>query len=239
MIEAPVTGAVVVEAYADVPETTMYPTEAALVATAVASRRQEFGTVRHCARQALWRIGMPATPLIPDPDGVPGWPDGVVGSLTHCPGYRAAAVARASDLASIGIDAEPHAALPTATLSLVLRIEELEQRAVLTAAFPRLRWDRVMFCVKEAVYKAWFPLTRRWLGFDDVATVLRPDGTFVACVQDHDARVAGLDLSRFEGRWAVGRGLVVAMTTVLRPDGRSGAPRTDHQGAKPQAEAAR
>ena len=36
------------------------------------------------------------------------------------------------------------------------------------AAMPdELHWDRILFCAKEATYKAWFPLTRRWLGFED------------------------------------------------------------------------
>jgi 4'-phosphopantetheinyl transferase EntD len=215
-IESPATGTMVVEAYADVPDSTMFPAEAAMVAGAVAERRREFATVRHCARLALQRLGLTPGPILADADGVPSWPDGVVGSLTHCPGYRAAALARATRLASIGIDAEPHAALPTETLDLVLRSEELEHRDVLTAAFPRLHWDRVMFCVKEAVYKAWFPMTRRWLGFDEVATVLRPDGTFEVSVRVQEHRAGGLDLSRFEGRWAVDRGLVVAITCVPR-----------------------
>ena len=30
-----------------------------------------------------------------------------------------------------------------------------------------LHWDRILFCAKEATYKAWFPLTQRWLGFED------------------------------------------------------------------------
>ena len=28
-------------------------------------------------------------------------------------------------------------------------------------------WDRLLFSAKESVYKAWFPLARRWLGFEE------------------------------------------------------------------------
>ena len=28
-------------------------------------------------------------------------------------------------------------------------------------------WDRLLFSAKEAVYKAWYPLAERWLGFED------------------------------------------------------------------------
>ena len=49
----------------------------------------------------------------------PLWPAGVVGSITHCDGYRAAAVARATDLATVGIDAEPHEPLPDGVLAAI------------------------------------------------------------------------------------------------------------------------
>jgi len=29
---------------------------------------------------------------------------------------------------------------------------------------PGPSWDRLLFSAKESVYKAWFPLTGRWLG---------------------------------------------------------------------------
>jgi 4'-phosphopantetheinyl transferase EntD len=190
--------------FSDAPETTMFPTEAAAVASAVAERRREFATVRHCARRALRQIGAPAAPILPDADRAPRWPVGVVGSMTHCAGYRAAAVARSGELCGLGIDAEPHAALPDEALDLVLRDEERARLVALAHADPALHWDRILFCAKEAVYKTWFPLTRCWLDFADVSVTVRPDGTFRADVEVHD----------FGGRWTVGRGLVVAATSL-------------------------
>ena len=192
----------------------MFALEAAAIANAVAARRREFGTVRHCARKALQQIGVPAVPVLPDVDGAPRWPAGVVGSMTHCPGYRAAAVARSSDLCGIGIDAEPHAAVPPEALDLIRRDEERAQLLALEDTYPSLHWDRILFCAKEAVYKAWFPLTRRWLDFADLSTTLHPDGTFWARLRVRGSRVAGLDLDVFGGRWMVSRGLVVAATAV-------------------------
>src|ERR687895_622101 len=83
------------------------------------------------------------------------------------------------------------AAIAGAVPDLVLRADD---RA---PAEPGLHWDRILFCAKEAVYKAWFPLTRRWLEFADVAVSLDRDGTFRAAV----------GRERFGGRWAVGHGL--------------------------------
>jgi 4'-phosphopantetheinyl transferase EntD len=214
MIETLVPGAACAEMFLDVPESTMFSIEAAVVADAVAERRREFGTARYCARQALLQIGVPAVPVLPDVDGAPRWPAGVVGSITHCQGYRAAAVARSSEVCGIGIDAEPHAAMPPEALDLIRRDEERAHLLALEDADPSLHWDRILFCAKEAVYKAWFPLTRRWLDFADVSTTLHPDGTFWTRLCVRGSRVAGLDLDVFGGRWMVGRGLVLAATSV-------------------------
>ena len=214
MIETLVPASACAEMFFDVPESTMFSIEAATVANAVAERRREFGTVRYCARKALLRIGVPAVPVLTDVDGAPRWPVGVVGSMTHCAGYRAAAVARSSELRGVGIDAEPHAAMPDEALDLVLREEERPQLQALAAASPDLHWDRILFCAKEAVYKAWFPLTRRWLDFADVSTTVRLDGTFWASLHVRGPRVAGVDLDGFSGRWVVGRDLVLAATSV-------------------------
>jgi 4'-phosphopantetheinyl transferase EntD len=200
--------------FSDAPESAMFPIEAAAVARAVTERRREFGTVRYCAREALRQIGVSAVPILPDADRAPRWPAGVVGSMTHCEGYRAAAVSRSSELRGLGIDAEPHAAVSDAALDLVLRDEERARLPALADARPELHWDRILFCAKEAVYKAWFPLTRRWLDFADVSTTLHPDGTFRARLLVREPRVAGVSLDDFGGRWMVDRGLVVAATSV-------------------------
>jgi 4'-phosphopantetheinyl transferase EntD len=216
MIETLVPASACAEMFADAPESTMFSIESAAVANAVPERRREFGTVRYCARKALVEIGRSAGPVLPDADGVPRWPVGVVGSMTHCVGYRAAVVARASELCAVGIDAEPHAALPESVLDLVLHDEERARLRMLANASPDLHWDRIVFCAKEAVYKAWFPLTRQWLDFADLLTTVHLDGTFRVRLHDRGPAIAGVDLDGFSGRWVVGRGLVIAATSVGR-----------------------
>ncbi len=214
MIEELVRSAVGAEAFGDVACSTPFAAEGAAVAGAVAGRRSEFATVRHCARRALKQLGVPAVPILPDANGAPLWPAGVVGSMTHCAGYRAAAVARSGDLAAVGIDAEPHAPLPPDVLELVARPEERAELTALEEARPDLHWDRILFSAKEAVFKAWFPLTRRWLDFTDVGTTLHPDGTFRARPWLQAPRASGIDLRSFNGRWSVGRGLILTATSV-------------------------
>jgi 4'-phosphopantetheinyl transferase EntD len=142
----------------------------------------------------------------------------VVGSLTHCTGYRAAAVAHQRDVLTVGIDAEPHEPLPPDVAGAIALDEELVGLAELTAAHSAVCWDRVLFSAKETVYKAWFPLTHRWLGFEQASITINPpmighsDGTFCARLRVSGPVVAGAVLTRFDGRWLINNGLVV--TTI-------------------------
>jgi 4'-phosphopantetheinyl transferase EntD len=154
----------VVESFGELPGATLFPEEEELVARAVPKRVAEVTTVRACARRALGELGLPPVPILSGPSREPLWPAGVVGSLTHCAGYRAAAVARASELASFGIDAEPHGELPEGVLE---RVALASEQAALPGLPPGVHWDRLLFSAKESVYKAWFPLAGRWLGFED------------------------------------------------------------------------
>jgi 4'-phosphopantetheinyl transferase EntD len=200
----------------DPPGATLLPGEGELVARAVDKRRRDFTTGRHCARRALARLGIAPAPLLAGPAGEPLWPAGVVGSITHCAGYRAAAVAWSSDVPTIGIDAEPHEPLPEGVLDLVALPDERTQlRELSTAVDATTRWDRLLFSAKEAVYKAWYPHGREMLDFADARVRLDPTGTFRADLligADRCPPIAptGRRLRGFTGRWATGDGLVVA-----------------------------
>jgi len=78
-----------------------------------------------------------------------------------------------------------------------------------------LHWDRILFCAKEATYKAWFPLTRRWLGFEDAHITFEADGpgsavgSFVSRILIDGEALSGPPLTALRGRWLVDRGLVL------------------------------
>jgi 4'-phosphopantetheinyl transferase EntD len=124
-------------------------------------------------------------------------------------------VAPSDVLGAIGIDAEPHAALGEEILPEIITPAENRRLADLSAASADVHWDRVWFSAKEAVYKAWFPLTRRWLGFHDVElTVDRASGRFVAQLRIPGARIDGEPIGRFTGRWLVRDGLTLTAVVV-------------------------
>jgi 4'-phosphopantetheinyl transferase EntD len=205
------------EAFGDLPGTVLFAEEEAVIAKAVDKRRREFTTARACARAALARLGLPAVPIVPGFRGAPQWPAGVVGSITHCNGYRACAVARDSDIVTIGLDAEPHDRLPDGVLDAVSLAPERARLAELTAVVPGVCWDRLLFCVKESVYKAWFPLTSRWLGFEEACIDFDPAGqSFSARLLVPGPVVNGQPLTGFTGRWLVSEGLIVTAIVIPR-----------------------
>lgn len=211
------------ETFGDVSEAVLFPAEVAVVSRAVPKRRREFATVRHCARQALGRLGVAPAPLLPGERGALQWPTGVVGSMTHCAGYRAAAVARRETMWTLGIDAEPHDPLPVDVLPLVSLPQERDMLTRLAARQPDVHWDRLLFCVKEAVYKAWFPLARCWLDFSEAMVTLFTDGRVVVHLLVEGPVLAGAPVTGFTGRWLVDNELIVVGVAmpVGHPDGGS------------------
>jgi 4'-phosphopantetheinyl transferase EntD len=201
---------VAAELFGDIHECALFSAEAKLVENAVGKRRREFVSGRACAHRALAALGLPPSPVLAGTRGEPLWPRGVVGSITHCAGYRACAVASAAEVAALGIDAEPHRPLPAGVLAAISSPGERERLRETFATDPPIHWDRLLFCVKEAIYKAWYPRTGAPLGFDDMEIEFDPARRrFAAAVKR--SRRAGQPrcAANFSGRWRVGRGLVV------------------------------
>ncbi len=238
MIEDILPGQVVAEeACSDLPSGPglgLFPEEAALVADAVPHRRQEFATVRACARRALGRLGQPPVPLLWGHRGAPVWPDGIVGSMTHCKGFRGAAVARSDEIASVGIDAEPDLPLPAGVLDAIALRIEVGWLAGLSARYPGVCWDRLLFSAKESVYKTVFPLDGQRLDFDEAEIRIDPvTGTFAVRLLVPGPTVDGRPVHTLTGRWVARRGLLV--TGIALP--RVSAPHTPTVGTGPHGEA--
>src|SRR5690625_2213144 len=200
-----------------VPERLLFPAESARVTQAVPKRRHEFATVRHCARAALLRLGYAPGPLLSSSRGAPQWPVGVVGSMTHCDGFRAVAVARDDAASSLGIDAEPNLPLPEGLLARISHPGERAQLDRLMAFQPTTRWDRLLFSAKESVFKTWYPMTGRELDFDDATVAFDPeDGAFEATILVDDT--PNEQLRTLHGRWAVDHGLIATAIALTVPE---------------------
>jgi 4'-phosphopantetheinyl transferase EntD len=204
------------DAFDDSPDAALFPEEEAVIGRAVEKRRREFTTARVCARKALKSLGRPPAPILPGARGEPQWPDGIVGSMTHCAGYRGAVLGEHTDVTSIGIDAEPDEPLPYGVLEAIALPEERDEIGELLRDHPGIRWDRLLFSAKESVYKAWFPLTNQWLSFENAHVTVDPlRGTFSARLLVGGPLVHGDRLTGFAGRWLASQGLV--LTAIVLP----------------------
>jgi 4'-phosphopantetheinyl transferase EntD len=208
-------GVIAVETREDWLNVVLYPNEEATLGQAVDKRRREFVTVRGCARQALEQLGLPPSSIPGGTQGQPCWPQGIVGSITHCTGYRACALARAAEVTAIGIDAEPNETLPDGVLGEIARVEERVWLTELMRTEPAVHWDRLLFSAKEAVYKTWFPLAKRWLDFGDaIVTVDTTLHVFHARLLIPGPIVDGRRLTALQGRWLVRDGLVLTAVAL-------------------------
>lgn len=187
----------------------LLPEEEAQIRRAVPKRRRDFTAGRLCAREALARLGCPPGPLLTDGDRVPRWPPGVVGSISHTAGWCGVAVARTRDAAGIGLDAEGAAPLDPRLVERICTPREREAFGHLPTP-PAADWPKLAFSLKEAVYKAYFPLARHFLGFHDVELEIDPVAArFQARLLRADAPAAA-GRRQFGGRYAAAGGFVCA-----------------------------
>ncbi len=157
----------------------LFPAEAALVERAVDKRKREFAKGRECARRVLERLGVRDFPLLSGAQREPLWPPGIAGSITHTAGLCAAVACEQRLFPSLGIDVEPAEPITAEIAARISKPHELRAADKL-ADFDELLVARLIFSAKEAVYKCQFPISREFVGFEEVAIALEPDGTFIS-----------------------------------------------------------
>ncbi len=141
----------------------LFPEEQASIENAVPVRQNEYAAVRQIAKTLLPEFGHAPSAIINDDHRSPVFPHGVIGSFSHSRDWAIAAMASSSDFRAIGCDVEPQVKLPAKVVRAVLMPEEQIQ-----IADGPIWADRLIFSVKEAVYKAQFALSVCILDFHDL-----------------------------------------------------------------------
>jgi 4'-phosphopantetheinyl transferase EntD len=175
-------------------------------------RRQEFQAGRQAARWAMAQLGLPARPIPMANDRSPEWPDGLVGSISHCRGACFAIVAQSAQFRGLGIDIEPLADLPQDIWDTVLRAEELQS----IQRLPSDTWGRAAlqhFVAKEAVYKAQFPISKRLIDFHAIRLTMAFDHLSAEFMIDIPSFVAG---SKLQGKLVQTEAFVASVVTIER-----------------------
>lgn len=129
-------------------ENELFPDEEnSFIDCSIITKRQS-ASARLAARELLKNYGYERWSLPRRSGFAPLWPRDIVGSLAHCNEYAAASIKNAASYKSIGIDIEPSLPLPTDIRDIIIREPEKSQliKGVLAG--------RVIFCAKEAAFKA-------------------------------------------------------------------------------------
>ena len=143
-------------------ELALLPDERVAFATSVDKVRRASGAARIVARELMAGFGQAPSAVLKAASGAPIWPADFVGSLAHDQEVAVAAMARRRDAISLGIDVEPAQPLDTELLNLVATSNE-------RARMPdHPNGGRLLFAIKEAVYKCAFPLDDVFLEHHDV-----------------------------------------------------------------------
>ena len=182
------------------PSAVLLPEEESAIKGAVNKRRLEFAAGREAARRAMEDLDLTPGAIPMAADRSPLWPDGVVGSITHCNDICIATVARKASKHGIGIDIEPDRPLHPDLEEVIctpserawLDTQNIEQRGHLA---------KRTFCVKESIYKALYPLIGQVIGFQDVE-ILFPslsDSPIVLTMRDRTTKLKFRHTSRALG----------------------------------------
>lgn len=130
----------------------------------VRKRQLSFLGGRLCAARALEALGVADTVVRRAENGLPLWPTGVLGTITHHDAAAYAAVAPASAYAALGMDSERLARRDAAEAIRTMCCTQAE----------RVRWlgwcaaplaETLIFSAKEAGYKAIHRFVKRFVSF--------------------------------------------------------------------------
>ncbi len=155
---------VMVTATPEMWESPVLEAEEQLISQAIRKRQREFRAGRHCAHTALQKLGLPRQAVLRDANRAPLWPEGYLGSISHCQELCIAACAKQHPIISLGLDVEP---LKPLKPGLEKYIHTTAETAYLESFSPRLP-ERLVFSAKESLYKCFYPLLETFFGFHAV-----------------------------------------------------------------------
>ena len=131
-------------------------------------RRRQFLLGRLGAHSAIAALQIPhISPIVGiDDNRLPVWPPEVCGSISHSGDRVAVAIGRSTDYQTLGLDLQHIVPLKHDIRRHIATEFELDIISAHTSESDLM--TLMLFSAKECFYKAFFPLTKHFLGFKDV-----------------------------------------------------------------------
>jgi 4'-phosphopantetheinyl transferase EntD len=141
----------------------IHPGEQALYVGVASSVRRATSTGRALARDLLRNMGVVPGPMLRRSDGQCAWPMGMVGSIAHDDDVAVCVLSGGGVNVAFGVDVEPALPLPE---EIVADVACHRRERAFVDGDPVAA--RLLFCAKEAVFKACFPVDEQFLEHADV-----------------------------------------------------------------------
>jgi 4'-phosphopantetheinyl transferase EntD len=151
-------------------------------------------------------LGQTPAPIPQGGDRAPVWPDGLTGTISHGAGACLALVARLGDFAGLGLDLEPAIPLPADLMEAVCTAQD---RARQTSTLV----GRLIFCAKEATYKAQYSQSGQLLEFHDLSVTLTADATGFTATLTRPCPPFPQGTA-FSGHLLIADGIIAALVTL-------------------------
>lgn len=145
----------------------LFPEEKKNIAQAIIKRQEDLATGRWCAREAIKQLSVPEQPILIGNEGEPIWPEGICGSISHTKDAYCCAVASTDQYLSIGIDIENTTRkISSKTMAMIANEDE---HIWLNTHQNREKYEKLIFCAKESIFKLFYPLIKQRFFFSAVS----------------------------------------------------------------------
>ena len=133
-------------------------------------RKNAFSSGRYAVHLAQNELGLAPSEILAE-GRRPIWPSGQVGAITHSNDFAAAIVS--CDLLSVGLDIERLGRIKEKLYHKFFTAAEL----TLISQMPGSEVESILFSGKESVYKAIYFIVQRYVNFQEVELVLKPENS--------------------------------------------------------------
>lgn len=181
----------------------------------VNKRQSEFLAGRYCCARALEIMGIQQFTIVSGKDRCPIWPEGICGSITHNKHMALAAVAKIAHYSSIGIDIESFINEDVITNIKTQILDEDELALIAECKMEYQVAFTICFSMKEAFFKAVYPMYQKYFDFDVVRVVqIDIEAQTLELVITSEKMSRLLTSTRVTGNYSVTANRVISLFTV-------------------------